>query len=254
MRRYAEGFYGVGNYPPDKAQGVLRTNDVFQSFCRLALHHLGFVKLDSSEAEAIVNRGFDVVIDYFFGTWWRDYPEDGEDVNKSHRHLNFAECFFQGLQLGLLSERWNDVAKVCGWVEANLKETTDVFAEDWDDGVLSVYKSIAAGLRPEPMKGLKKLEEQVMQSRTQKPRLLFQAWNAARSGDQAEFEKYLTKSLQHFVTNIPHEPYAWEAVALHASVVCGAGRHLGMKLPPLPPKLDAVLMTRESLGMSPSSK
>lgn len=153
--------------------------------------------------------------------------------------------------LGLMSARWDDLAKVCGWVEVDLKHE---YPEDYEDELVSVYKSVAAGLRPEPMPGLDKIEKKIMKCRMLRPRLLFQAWNAAREGNQAEFDGFLEKSLRHFLDNVPPKPIPLRWVAMHPSVVCAAGRRLGMKRPDLPPELAAALMTRETLGLVRSSK
>lgn len=250
MKDYSRVF-GVGNFPSTGSQVLYRDFDVQHSFGLLGLHHLGFGKLDSPEF--VLNRGFDVVVDYFCGTWWRNDRDSVQALDKSRKRarLYWADCFSQGIMLGLLSERWKEVAKVCGWVEANLKHE---YPRDYEDELISVYKSIAAGLRKEPMTGLDRIEKQIMKCRVDRPKLVFQAWNAARTGNQAGFEEWLVKSLEHFVANIPPNPIPLDAVALHSSVVCAAGRRLGMKLPALPPKLEAVLMTRESLGLPSLAK
>lgn len=252
---YARRFKGLGNYP---AAGYhlasLLRDDIDSCLGMVCLAHLGYkVPVDTSD---FLNRGYEVVIEYFCGDWWKGDKDSAREMNKQRKRsgdLRWLAAFSQGILLGLLSERWTDVAKVCSWVEADLRPDC-IGLTDFEPELTEVYRSIAAGLRPEPMPGLEKLEKQLLKCRTLRPRLLFQAWDAARKGDQAGFEEALVKSLEHFSANYGSGPVAIDWVATHQSVVAMAAKRLGMKLPKLPPKLDAVLMTRESLRLPSSPK
>lgn len=248
LKQYSE-IRGLGNYPTELNQRSIRESDIHCSLGLVELSHLGCVVVDSPKD--VLNRGFDVVVDYFAGDWWHGNPRYEPKMNKSLKgdDLAWIDCFAKGLILGLIGERWSDVTTVCNWVEADLPYE---YTEDYEEELVFLYKSLAAGLRTEAMPGLEDIESKILKCRTLRPRNLFQAWCAARSGDQAGFDKFLTKSLKHFVSNLESiaPPHYW--VALHASNVCAASRRLGMKLPELPPELQAALMTRESLGLSPS--
>lgn len=248
--KYSE-FYGIGNYPPKKHAGGCRAWDILHTLGLVGLHHLGLIALDSPET--VMNRGFDVVVDYFCGDWWQSMPKDewGLDKKKGREDMHWIASFTEGLLIGLLSERWDDAARVCGWVEPDLEHE---YYPEYEEELVLLYKSLAAGLRPEPMSGLDRLEKKIMKCRTVRPKLLFQAWNAARSGNQSDFDKFLMKSLTHFLDNIEPNSIPLDWVALHSSTVCAAGRRLGMKFPELPPRLEAALMTRESLGLAPARR
>lgn len=249
VRRY-QNFRGVGNYPNTGYQAFFREDDIHSIWGILCLHHLGYATLDS--VDVVVNRGFDVAVEYFCDDSWRTDPASKSELDKTGQdgQLTWAASFAEGLLFGLMSERSDDLIKVCDWVEANLRHE---FPEDYEDELVSVYKSLAAGLRTRPMAGLDEIEQKVVKCRTLRPRVLFQAWDAARSGDQNGFEKHLAKMLKHSLSNMDQRASPRDWVALHASNVCAAGRSLGMKMPELPPELAAMLMTRESLGLSSST-
>jgi hypothetical protein len=214
----------------------------------MALRHLEY-KIPVA-AEEFLNQGFDVVVDYFCGDWWKNDEQSRRDMDKTRkrRDLTWFRAFSTGLLLGLLSARWKELAKVCSWVEAGLRH--EYMGDDVDEPLVTVYKSVAAGLRPEPMPRLAQMEAKIKQCRTLREKLLFAAWDAARQKDQSAFDATFVKSVQHFAKNFRGGMIAIEWVAPHQSVVGLAAMRLGMKLPELPPKLDALIMTRRSLGLS----
>jgi hypothetical protein len=63
-------------------------------------------------------------------SWWTTFAEIGGSPTRSHAgdgqvaeekgYLTWFKAFSNGLLLGLLSERWKELAKVCAWVEADL--------------------------------------------------------------------------------------------------------------------------------------
>lgn len=248
----AENFYGVGNQPKEFDRVGIRESDIWNAIEATTMHHLGYQL--TKPVEYFLEKGFDVVVDYFCGDWWKDVESIVEQFNKpiNERYLLWIQPFSQGLLIGLLTERWDDIAKVCSWVEADLPP--EYTGGDFEDELVHVYRSIAAGLRPEPMPGLEEVEAQILKCRKQRPKLLFQAWQAAREGDQKAFEEAFLKALKHFEENFDPEnsdpgdycvPFNW--IAPHHSVLAMAAMCLGMKLPPLSPKQDAWIITRQSL-------
>ena len=224
----------------------MREFDVLNSLSLAIMCHLDYETPPWIERR--VSEGFDVALDYFFGDWWYD-DKYRQMLDKRHpdRNLYWFKAFSCGLFLGLLTERWPDVAKLCSWIEADLKP--EYLGDELEVQGCQVYVSMAASLRPEPMEGLADVEANIQKCRTKRPRLLFKAWQAARSGDQLAFNKATTESLEHFIANRrAHGTGMTDWIAHHQSVVCLAARRLGLQLPPLPEKLAALIVTRESLG------
>lgn len=105
------------------------------------------------------------------------------------------------------------------------------------------------------MPGLEEVEATISKCRKQRPKLLFNAWRAARERNQSAFEDAFMKALNHFgkYFNPEEEPYnfctPFEWIAPHHSVVALAARRYGMKLPKLTPKQDAWIIRRETIGL-----
>jgi hypothetical protein len=104
--------------------------------------------------------------------------------------------------------------------------------EDLEEQLVDVYRSVAAGLRPEPMPGLDKVEAKIRKCRQLRPKLLFQAWEAARNKEQSAFDAaFRNRSILPARTQLAAPRRFTDA---HHSVVGLAARRLGMNL--LPPR------------------
>jgi hypothetical protein len=250
--RCTEWFVGVGHYPQEGIMYSYRRFDVDTCLDAMVVHHFGY-KLPV-KPEEFLNQGFDVVVDYFCNDWWKQDKNSAKALDKSRRprSLVWFTTFSEGLLLGLLSERWDELARVCDWVEADLRP--EYLGDEIEMELVHVYRSLAAGLRPEPMPGLARVEDKIRKCRTLRPKLLFQAWEAAREGNQAAFEGAFLKSLEHFMKSYGSGLLAREWIAEHQSVMAMAAQRLGMKLPKLPPELEPVVMTRQSLEFSKKRK
>ncbi len=253
---FKKRFHGLNDYPIGWDNRWLREDDISVCCGMLALKHLGYEIPE--DPRVWLDRGFDVAVDYFCGDWWRGDPDATARMDKTpgNKLLKWFNAFSVGVLLGLLGERWDELAAVCAWVEPGLKPEP-LYMEDnpagFEDDLGCVYLSIAASLRHDSMPGLAALEQKLRTSRILRPRLLFEAWEAARAGNQALFDEAFMKSLAQFVATAPRTPSpptCW--VAVHSSVVGLAAKRLGLELPELPPELDAVLMTRASLGLDPT--
>lgn len=248
VEAYAQRFRGLDGYPDGWSPLLCREGDLMASLDMITMAHLGFDIPVSVQQR--LNEGFDVAVDYFVGEWWKDDETSKQRMDKTSDE--FEPCWFNafstGLLLGLLSQRWDDVARICDWVDAELN--TEYLGDDIEEQLVHLYKSIAAGLRDKPMRGIEQLEAKIKKSRKLRPKLLFQAWDAARNKNQAAFDETFIKSLEHFASTEGTGVIATDWVAPHHSVVGLAARRYGMKWPELPPKLEAVLLSPESLGIA----
>lgn len=249
---YQSDIYSDRDYPPAYVRQLVRQDEITACAGMLVLCHLGYnIPVDPARC---LNRGVDVFVDYFCGDWWHGDKDGIQSLNKrrGNKYLTWFTAFARGLLLGLLSERWDDVAATCAWVEPGLRAESIAWDENDDDeqDLSSVYVSMAASLRPEPMPGLPRREKKLSTCDVLRPRLLFEAWKAARAGDQASFDQAFIQSLEEFVLchgGKGSRPMQW--VATHQSVVGLAAMRLGLRLPELSQELDARVMTRASLGI-----
>ncbi|HUE72723.1 MAG TPA: hypothetical protein VMP01_17690 [Pirellulaceae bacterium] len=245
-------FKGVGNYPQGLDPQFLRQCDVGQALMLAVMRHLSYRTPPDVQKRLI--DGFEVALDYFYGEWWKDRTDLAFDfgimIDKTHpnRDLIWFKTFSAGLLLGLLTERWSDIARLCSWVEPDLKP--EYMGGQIEDQLVYIYFSVAASLRTDPMPELAGLEAGIKKCRTKRSRLLFKAWEAARAGDQSAFDKAFRESLEHFDSTYYTASTVVEWIAQHQSVVWLAAKRLGLKFPPLPERLAAMIITRESLGLS----
>lgn len=246
VQTFVNDYRGMANYPKEWSASGIREDEVFTSLSLAVLQHLGF----STPAwlPERINEGFNAALDYFFGTWHRHL--DPRDYGPNEK---WFQTFSRGLFLGLLTERWEDVAKLCSFARSDLPAEYLGDEIEWE-GTL-VYLSIAADLRPEPLDGLEDVEAKINKCKRKRPRLLFKAWEAARARDQAAFNKAIKESLKHFDGSYfaprLHSMIDW--IAEHQTVIVLAAMRLGLKFPDLPERLAAMIVTRESLGLEPKA-
>jgi hypothetical protein len=252
MANSTSQFKGVGNYENAPTQYLARNSDLLTVVQTLSVFHLGFDLAISVDNYLI--QGFDVAVDYFCTDWWQNDERDRllmDKKNHKKNRLDWVDPFSWGLLLGFLCERWDDLERVCDWVEADIKSGEK--GEDFEEELVDLYRCLAAGLRTKPMPGLEQVEARILKSRKKRPKLLFQAWDAARSGNQASFHDAFLKAIQHHESGFDPTSREFRApiqrIAPHHSVVALAARRKGMTLPELTPRQNAFLISRESLGL-----
>lgn len=205
------------------------------------LAHMGYPGLPGPEE--VIQQGVDIALEYFFG------PLD----DRQSREYEWFMCFAPGLLLGLLSQRWEDVGRLCSFVQLDMEPE---FQGDVEYEAAQIYLLIANALRPDPQPGAEKLEKAIGKCRLKRPRLLLKLWQAGQRGTQEEFDQALRESLQHYQTRTRPSldaTFAGEWIAWPQNAICLAAMQLGKKLPALPENLSALLVTRESLGLKSKS-
>lgn len=212
--------------------------DKLQSAAELVyIHHFGFDGVPP--VGEFLNCGLDTALDYFLG------PKRDED----RRDEVWYQPLRDGLMLGMLSARWEDVARFCSWVRADLMAE---YCGPIDSRIPQLYVLIAGSLRGEPLEGSDELEASIAKSRTKRPRTLLKAWRAARDGDQAGFNSAMRLSLASFATKPPlpaNDTYIGERIARAETAVCLAAMRLGLRFPEISDELAARVVTRKSLRL-----
>lgn len=212
------------------------------------MHHLGYETPPIVEQR--MNEGFDVALDYFLGDWWINNQEYRPLVDKNSSQFNYLwfQPFSEGLLLGLLTARWDQISQMCSWVEPRIWP----YPESYELGA-QLFMSIASSLRPEPLRGLADLEAGVDKCRGKKQKLAFKAWLAARALDQKAFDQAIKESLAHYLKNYQAELASVQAsIGIVQSVIVLSAMRLGLSFPSnLTEREAALLITRESLGLQP---
>lgn len=229
------------------------------------LQHLGFGPINPALIRKEVEEGVDLALQYFDDQWWRVENMDREGLQESAFHellqrntmrmdksasrngLQWFTAFTASLFLGGLSNRWNDIAKICSWFDADIGP--EYTAGELEDEYMLLFVCIAGSLRPEPMEGVEEVLAKVKRCRTKRPRLLCAAWEAANAADQAAFDKAFKESVGHFLSK-PEDGQIHDCwIAKHQSVIWLIAEHRGLNFPPLPEKHRAAIVTRESSGL-----
>ena len=214
----------------------------------IAYHHLN--PAFEIDCRGFAERASDVTEEYFTTSWWGDDEDERIHLDKTpgNDNLEWLNIFSRGGQLMLmLDDRRHQLTSIRNWVECWMEPDYEAMAVESLRAKL--YISIAASFRTEPLEGLEEMEARFAKSRKKQPKLLFQAWDAARRGDQATFDKNIVEAIKNFEKRLGEIIAPWEALAFDASVVLAAGRALGMKLPEMEPRIAARVITAESAGL-----
>lgn len=230
-----------------------------------ALRHLDFGPISVDDVRHECEQGVDLSLEYFNESWWR--PETlarrgmtqseieafnignilGVDKSRSNRKLKWYDVLVSALFLGGLVGRWDDLTKICSWFDSTIEP--EYKAGEIEDEYMQLFICIAGSLSPQPMAGAVELLAKVKKCRTKRPRLLCAAWEAANAADQSAFDKAFKETVAHFLSkreggNI----HDW--VANHQSIIWLIAERQGLKFPKLPEKLEAAVVTRQSIGFA----
>lgn len=213
------------------------------------LAHLGYGPIEDLAGR--LNRGVDDSVEYFFGDWWRGDEYDARALDKSRpdRTLRWFDVLPNALLLGGLTDRWDDVAKICSWFDASIQmEYRGGMNEDCD---MLLYLCIASSLSSAPTAGTEDMLAHVRAGRARRPKLLCAAWEAALARDQKAFNKALKDSVSQFLKSdakdVPN-PNFW--VAVRQSFVWLLAERNGLTYPELPEQIDAAIIRRQTIGLA----
>ena len=244
---------GMENYTPETT-GFRRAQDIYRALEMVAYRHLQFP--GAQEAGPWVQKGFDCTLHYFLKRWGAtDDPEEVDMIAlklKQSANVSWYEEFSRGLILGLLSERSDDVVRLCSWPWVGLVPDYSGMGGDLEDEVALLYIVMAKTLSDDPSDELDKLKAKIRKCRTKRPRLLMRLWDAVDHGDQSAFEEALRESLEHYASGKQLEARdarVAERLALPQTAIYGSAMIRGFRPPNLPIELSAYLITRQSVGL-----
>ena len=193
IERISKSISLAENVPEDKMPGAVKERGLSSSCKLMTMRYLGYpLEMDVSE---ILNRGVEVWVDYFCGDWWKATDNPMSQMDKQGEEAPYwYEAHSCGLFLALLAERWDDIDKVCQWVDWGLSfGYIGPSKIDYDFGFL--YYSIADQLRSTSMPGVEELDEKALKFK-RVTKSLYDAWVAAINKDQSTFESEFIKSFE----------------------------------------------------------
>ena len=213
-----------------------------------ALRHLGFGPIGIDDVRKEIDHGVDLAVEYFHGTWWYtdEISDDRDSLKAMDKKRPWYEALTSSLFLAGLVGRWDDIGKIGSWFDATIEP--EYQAGQIEDEYMQLFICIAGSLSPQPMEGAAELLAKVKKCRTKRPRLLCAAWEAANAADQAAFDKAFPETVKHFLSK-PEGGQVYDWVAIDQSSVWLIAEHRGLTLPPLSEKLQAAVVTRQSVGL-----
>ena len=233
----------VGKYPRDKRQQSRREDDLHSLYFMLALRHFGAPA--TSDTGKLVALGAKLVNEYFTTPWHEKHDYDRELMakNRENKELAWFNCARYGLLHSFLAKREDVVSVIAKWVEPwMVPEDPGV-----DPAFASLYVSFLSDFRSTKSANLNDVESSLAKSRKKSPKLLHAAWLAVRKKDQAAFAAALQQAIDDFdkLAEPPLSPA--DAIALDATVILAAARHLCLQKPNLTEKQQARIVTPETL-------
>lgn len=213
----------------------------------LLFHHLGAPPL-IQHAE-IADQALTVIREYYTTDWFRNDIDEYNCMKKEkgNRHFEWYRFLTGAVLLGLLAEDAEVIELVADYPESWFVPET--MARPIDSSLGHLYISVVAAFRSKPLDGQAEMEESIRKNRKKAPKVLFSAWEAARSGNQALFEEHLRSSVILFEKQLPEDLCNEdELIAFPHSTILAAARRIGMQLPKFEPRIMARLLTSESVG------
>jgi hypothetical protein len=244
-----EAMYREFTAPGKPHQVFARESQIRWAVRCAVLEHLGFGLVENLSTH--LNQGVDRSLAYFFGDWWRADETDAKALDKSRpdRELQWFKVLPNAMLLGGLTERWDDVAKICSWFDESIE--MEYQGGMIEDAYMQLFLCIASSLSPKPMPGVEAMIANVKANRTKRPRLLCAVWEAALTKDQKSFNKALKDSVSYFLKvdaeDVPN-PNFW--VALHPSIIWLMAERNGLAYPELPEQIDAAIVRRQTIGLA----
>ena len=157
-----------------------RESAIADKMALVALYHLEIGVVDDLREQT--EAGVDLVVDYFCGDWWTEAgfarlsdeaklkydlvtPEKVEsgrrgckalvDRSEPSDGLRWFTPLRAGLLMGGLTERWDDVARICSWFDTTIPP--EYCAGEIEDGLFQIFICIAGQLNPQPVAGIDEL-------------------------------------------------------------------------------------------------
>lgn len=218
----------------------------------MILAHLGASPKRTIEEVALIS--LQLVEKYFSDDWNGNSPLDDKKMQRSKDNPDFLISWFSpwapAFWLSLLADG-NDAIRLCAdWTESWF--TVGFPATDVDETLTAhVLISVASSFRTSPLAGREEMEAIVLKSRKKMPKLLLQAWVAARSDNQQEFESNLLLATQEFRRRQNKKEILTYLLPMPHAIVLAAARKIGMTLPQFPEEISCYLPTCESIGLKP---
>jgi len=226
-----------------------RGMDVYRIFELLSLQHFQLVNLIN--AASTLRDGCKCAVSYF---WDDNGPGCPIHCRKNKgRRVDWYHQLSRGLLMCLLDDSdGENTERLAEWVWPELQPEYAGMGGELEDEVAFLLIIIASNLAKRDSASIQKLVKKVGKSRTKRPRLLLNAWDAVMLKSNAEFSSALIESLDYFSTIAVanSDKRIGVRIAIPQSIIYHVAIRFGLVRPKIPSALSPFLMTHETLGLS----
>jgi hypothetical protein len=199
--------------------------------------------------EDVATEALNLIRQYYSADWSTLEQVEFIRMHKvgGNHQFKWYKILSNALLIALLAEDAAVIQLVADYTESWF--VPEAMARPIDPSLGHLYISVAAAFRSKPLYGQAEMEESIRKNRKKAPKVLFSAWEAARSGNQALFEEHLRSSVILFEKQLPEDLCNEdELIAFPHSTILAAARRIGIQLPKFEPRIMARLLTSESVG------
>lgn len=204
--------------------------------------HLEFGPVENLKTE--LNESLDTTLDFFFGDWWQASEDAGYVLNRSAEYpvQGWYQMWTEGLLLADWTDRWEDGERLLAWVN-------DDVARGISHG--DPYLNLSLAMASCFGKKLTKHDEivQLVETKGSKfEKLTLVQWQAIANQDSDAFAAGLPAAAKQFHKSVYEDvPNIQFAISSELSLAWTAATRLGMDVPSLKPKEDAIIVRRATI-------
>ena len=247
LELHGSRYRGLGNYPPEKSQLLMRGRDIRYCYELATFKHLQ-LDIGSIDIEEYLEEGARVAVDYFYGDYLKKNRDAAYAMKKSPRNndLSWFSVYRYGLFLSFLSQDVESEHKLIDWIEPSLPFDESmhlVTAQDND------YHKLLAEFIEHDELITKKLVASIQKCRKQRPKLLLACLTALQKRDDKGFVSNLKKFLDYYFKREFGEEGIDSYFSIEASILWFLAEWLDLVPAGLTEKQSALIMTRETLGL-----
>lgn len=226
----------------------IRSINIFECLSFLVLRHLEFRAKEENVVRAL-QTGTDIVLDFFFGDWMEGEYANYFDPNSfdPEDEMDWLAGFWSGLLFSYLKNDESTCLKLSERIRDDFlhdETTREMLKED-----TYFYILLAYFLSERRSEREAELEAAIEKARGKRAKMLLGCLKSLRAQDAEKFGEQFGLYLKRFLTVEMKGRYNSDYISIEGSILWHAARTRGLALPTLPEKQQALIITRETLGL-----
>lgn len=206
---------------------------------------------DVPDLRGLMSTGIEMCIEYFWGDWWKNVGNEEDaialDKSRSDRSLQWTGPFGYGVFLAGLLQDWDSAKRIASWVDDLV--VNDVVSNPESYCGVANYLLVAEHLRGVRFIEHDKIVDLVQKSDSNASKLYHAMLMDAISGDQRGWSESLPAVIKLFLKKEAAPGPLSRNVSIFASLIALVGERNGLQWPKMPPKLDAAIVRRNTVGL-----